>query len=63
MSQKELLYVEDAIKHEKSIISILEESINQLENKDLMQCLKNDLKIHTKQQKDLLNLLEDNLNE
>ena len=63
MSQKELLYVEDAYNHEKSIISILEESINQLENKDLMQCLKNDLKIHTKQQKDLLNLLEDNLNE
>ena len=40
MTQKELLYVEDAIGHESSIISILTENINNLENdelKDFMQ--------------------------
>ena len=33
MTQKELLYVEDAIGHEKSIISIVTETINNLKDK------------------------------
>lgn len=34
MTQKELLYFEDAIKHESNIISILNESLNNIEEKN-----------------------------
>ena len=36
MTQKELLYVEDAIGHEKNIISICNETVNMLEEDDLV---------------------------
>ena len=58
MTQKELLYVEDAIGHEKNIIKIINESINYLENRILIDFMNKELKEHQKMQKDLLNILE-----
>ncbi len=63
MTQKELLYLEDAIGHEKSIISIIEESIKNLENEDLVSFMENELNCHTEKKKHLLNMLEVKANE
>ena len=40
MTEKELLYVEDAILHEKNIIAICNETINFLEDENLVSFLK-----------------------
>lgn len=63
MTQKELLYVEDAIGHEKTIISNLEDYINCLENTEIIDFFKKELKTHTKIKTDLLKLLESEKNE
>ena len=59
MTQKELLYVEDAIGHETSIISIINDSINNLEDDDLVAFLGKEFKKHVKTKTELMNLLED----
>ena len=46
MTEKELLYVDDAVSHEKSIINILEGSIKSLENEDLVSFMENEKDIH-----------------
>ena len=63
MTQKELLYVEDAILHEKNTISILNESINLLESDDLVTFLEAEVKKHNNMCKKLTKLLEDSCNE
>lgn len=63
MTQKELLYVEDAINHECSIISILTESINNIENVDLKDFLEEKLNEHMAFKLELINMLEDKTNE
>jgi len=60
MTQKELLYIEDAIGHEKNIIAIISDAINTLEDDNLISFMTNELKTHQKMHKDLINLLEDN---
>lgn len=59
MTQKELLYVEDAIGHEKNIIAICSEIVNNLEDEALITFLKNELKKHSTMKGKLMNLLED----
>ena len=63
MTQKELLYVEDAIGHEKSIISIVTETINNLKDKKLKDFMKEKLNEHIAFKLELTNLLEDCSNE
>ena len=63
MTQKELLYVEDAVCHESSIISILTESINNIENEDLRDFLEEKLHEHIAFKVELINMLEDKANE
>ena len=46
MTQKELLYVEDAIGHEQNVGQIVSETINMLEDKNLQAFLKSELKKH-----------------
>ena len=58
MTQKELLYVEDAIGHEKNMISILETTINTIETKELKAFLKGELKKHNNMKERLLKCLE-----
>lgn len=47
MTQKELLYVEDAVGHEDNIIKILEESISMMEDEKLMSFLEQEKKKHS----------------
>ena len=63
MTQKELLYFEDAIGHETSIINILSESINMLQDERLAKYLEKDLKEHEEIKKKLLHKLEGETNE
>lgn len=61
MTQKELLYVEDAIGHEKNVSSIIEETIEMLEDKNLQTFMKNELKKHQLIESKLMNLLEEEI--
>ena len=63
MTQKELLYVEDAIGHEKTLIAMLNSSIEKIEDEELETYLDNEVKVHIKLEKELLKLLEDLSNE
>ncbi len=59
MTQKELLYVEDAIGHENSIITICDETSCYLEDETLITFMKNEMKKHCAMKEKLMNLLED----
>lgn len=63
MTQKELLYFEDAIGHETNIISIIKAGIQNLEDEDLVTFMNNELTKHTETKEKLVNLLEDKNNE
>ena len=63
MTQKELLYVEDAIGHEQSIISILDETANNLEDEDLASFISKQITKHDNIREKLMNLLEEKSNE
>ena len=63
MTQKELLYVEDAYNHEKTVISNIQDYINCLQDEDLIDFMKKELKNHEIIKKDILKLLEDESNE
>lgn len=63
MTQKELAYFEDAIGHEKSIISIIEESIKNLDDDNLISFLEQEKQDHTEMKDKLMNLLEEKANE
>ena len=63
MTQKELLYLEDAVGHEKNLISICEESINMLESDELISFFEQEKAIHEKLLDELIGALEDKSNE
>ena len=48
MTQKELLYVEDAICHEKVIINCINNIIDNLEDENLIDYMNKELKTHEK---------------
>lgn len=58
MTQKELLYVEDAISHEQSIIAYLNDSMSSLNDDKLSKFMDDEIKCHEKIKKELVNLLE-----
>lgn len=58
MTQKELLYVEDAIGHEKNVSQIVFETIQLLEDKNLQSFMKSELKKHQAIENRLMSLLE-----
>lgn len=58
MTQKELLYYEDAIGHETNIIKICEESIKMLENEDLINFMKEEVTRHNNLKEQLMSKLE-----
>ena len=62
MTQKELLYVEDAIMHEKSIMSIIDESIKNIDDESLVEFMNNELDKQKLNLDNLMNLLEDKNN-
>lgn len=58
MTQKELSYLEDAVKHEESIISICTESIKNLNDEKLVSFFEDEIPVHTEMRDRLLSLLE-----
>lgn len=63
MSQKELLYYEDALGHEKIIISLLDESIKNMTDSDLISFMKKEKKTHNSICKSLEEVLKEKANE
>lgn len=63
MTQKELAYVEDAIGHESTIISVLENTKEQLQDEELVSFIENDVEKHNSMKQRLMNLLEEKSNE
>ena len=63
MTQKELLYLEDAICHEENIISIVEDIIDNLEDEDLVSFMEDKLEDHNAMREKLFNLLKEKANE
>ena len=63
MTQKELLYFEDAIKHEENIISICNIMVKSLKDDNLISFLKKQLRKHTTMYELLLKTLEEKANE
>ena len=62
MTQKELSYYEDAIGHESNIIKILDFSIQNLEDENLISFMEIELDKHNQMKDKLMNLLEDKNN-
>ena len=60
MTQKELLYLEDAVCHEKVIITCINSIINNLKEEELVKYMNKEKETHEKMQKNLMNILEDN---
>ena len=58
MTQKELLYLEDAVGHEENIIQILNETKNNLEDEKLINFTENEIILHKETEENLLNLME-----
>ena len=63
MTQKELTYLEDAVKHESNIVSIIQESIELLEDEDLISFMEKQMDDHKSLHKKLMKLLEEKANE
>ncbi len=58
MTQKELSYIEDAIKHEKNIINICNNYIDNICDEDLISFIKKEVKRHQTLKKKLISELE-----
>ncbi len=63
MTQKELLYFEDAIGHEKNIILICDESINKIDDGELISFFEKEKAIHEEVLNKLIDFLRGKVNE
>ena len=63
MTQKELLYFEDAVGHEGNIIKIIEAGLQNLEDENLREFMNNELTKHNEAKQRLMNVLEAKQNE
>ena len=63
MTQKELLYFDDAISHEQNICAYIEFAISHLTDNKLIEFMKKELKNHEMIESKLLGVLEDSQNE
>ena len=63
MTEKELLYVEDAIGHEQNIIKICTETVNYLEDDNIKIFMQEEIDKHTDLKNNLTSLLEVHANE
>ena len=63
MTQKELLYLEDAIGHETNLINIISSTISLLEDKNLISFMRKHLKKHQNLKQKLMQTMEDVINE
>ncbi|MBQ2640260.1 MAG: hypothetical protein IJF92_05845 [Bacilli bacterium] len=58
MTQKELSYLEDAIGHEDNIIKICRESINSIEDENLVSFINDEIDKHLTIKDKMINMLE-----
>ncbi len=63
MTEKELLYIEDAIKHEESLIMICDDISNKVTEEELVTFFNNEIKKHEKYHNKLINYMEDKSDE
>lgn len=63
MTQKELLYVEDAIGHEGNIIKICQDAVTKLEDESLVKFMESEINRHKSMKEKLMNMLEAKANE
>ena len=63
MTQKELSYIEDAIGHETNIITIIEDTVKNLQDENLVSFMEEQVQNHTSLKEKLMNLLEEKTNE
>ena len=62
MTQKELLYVEDAVEHEKSIIKICKDLLTKLDSSKLSSYIENEITNHEYMKNELIKLLKEKAN-
>ena len=58
MTQKELLYLEDAIGHEQILIDVCNYTIDSLEDDELIKFMESEVEKHTKMKEELLGFME-----
>lgn len=58
MTNKELLYVEDAVNHELNVIAYLKDSVKKLDNKSLKEFFEEEVNSHREYLNELLNEME-----
>ena len=58
MTQKELLYLEDAIGHEDNIVKICSESLKNMQDKELISFIENEIDLHQTKKQKLISILE-----
>ena len=63
MTQKELLYIEDAISHEKIISDMITQSLNFIEDENLASFLKGELKKHEALKNKMMKFLKECAND
>ncbi len=63
MTQKELLYVEDAVMHEDSIVKIIREALNNASDEEIVSFLESEKDVHENLKQKLLTILEEKVNE
>ena len=63
MTQKELLYLEDAYNHEQNILDVLNYSTEIIESDDLNDFLENEIRIHENMKNNIKMKMEEFTNE
>ena len=63
MTEKELLYIEDAIGHEQNIISIINESLKMLEDENLISFMEEEKEGHLTTLNNLISKLKEEAHE
>ena len=63
MTEKELLYLEDAVGHEKNLSAICDFTISNLEDKSLISFMEEEANRHTSTLNNLINYLGGQVNE
>lgn len=63
MTQKELLYLEDACKHEEILLDVLDDALNTLNDESFLDSIQTEISIHQRLLDNLNQLLEDKANE
>ena len=63
MTQKELLYLEDAISHEKNIITICEDTVGRVEDENLISFINKEIQTHNELLQNLMSMFKEKANE